>query len=95
MIFVDEIDSTIGLPFADDFFAAFRACFNARAIEPAFERLTFVLLGVATPDQLIQDPARTPFNIGKRIDLNDFRPDEARTLAPGLHADSEEADRRL
>lgn len=59
MIFVDEIDSTIGLPFADDFFAALRACFNARATEPAFERLTFVLLGVASPDQLIQDPART------------------------------------
>ncbi|HSS77885.1 MAG TPA: AAA-like domain-containing protein, partial [Thermoanaerobaculia bacterium] len=95
VIFVDEIDSTIGLPFADDFFAALRACFNARATEPPFERLTFVLLGVATPDQLIHDPARTPFNIGRRIDLTDFSPDEARTLAPGLHADPGEADRRL
>jgi WD40 repeat protein len=95
VVFVDEIDSTLGLPFADNFFAALRACFNARATEPAFERLTFVLLGVATPDQLIQDPARTPFNIGKRIDLTDFSPDEARTLAPGLHADPGEADRRL
>lgn len=95
VIFVDEIDSTIGLPFADDFFAALRACFNARATETAFERLTFVLLGVATPDQLIRDSTRTPFNIGKRIDLTDFSPDEARTLAPGLHADQDEADRRL
>lgn len=95
VIFVDEIDSTIGLPFADDFFAALRACFNARATEPEFERLTFVLLGVATPDQLIQDPTRTPFNIGKRIDLTDFSPDEARTLAPGLHAEPGEAERRL
>jgi WD40 repeat protein len=95
VIFVDEIDSTIGLPFADDFFAALRACFNARATEPEFERLTFVLLGVATPDQLIQDPARTPFNIGRRIDLTDFSPDEARTLAPGLHVNPGEADKRL
>jgi len=95
VIFVDEIDSTIGLPFADDFFAALRACFNARATELAFERLTFVLLGVATPDQLIQDPARTPFNIGKRIDLNDFSPEEAQTLASGLHADPGEAEGRL
>src|SRR5436309_9802217 len=95
VIFVDEIDSTIGLPFADDFFATLRACFNARATEPDFERLTFVLLGVATPDQLIRDPARTPFNIGKRIDLTDFSADEARILAPGLHADPGEADRRL
>lgn len=95
VIFVDEIDSTIGLPFADDFFAALRACFNARATEEAFERLTFVLLGVATPDQLIQDPVRTPFNIGKRIDLTDFSLHEALVLAPGLHADSGEAGKRL
>lgn len=95
VVFVDEIDATIGLPFADDFFAALRACFNARAMDDAFERLTFVLLGVATPDQLIQDPARTPFNIGKRIDLTDFTPDEAQALTPGLHADSGEAGRRL
>ncbi len=95
VIFVDEIDSTIGLPFADDFFAALRASFNARATEPDFERLTFVLLGVATPDQLIQDSTRTPFNIGKRIDLTDFTPDEAEALAPGLHANSTEAGRTL
>jgi len=95
VVFVDEIDSTIGLPFADDFFAALRACFNARATDDAFERLTFVLLGVASPDQLIKDPARTPFNIGKRIDLTDFHPDEAQVLAPGLHPDAGEAGRRL
>ena len=95
VVFVDEIDSTIGLPFADDFFAALRACFNARATEDSFERLTFVLLGVATPAQLIQDPARTPFNIGRRIDLADFSSDEAWKLASGLHADPGEADRRL
>jgi WD40 repeat protein len=95
VVFVDEIDSTIGLPFADDFFAAIRACFNARATEPDFERLTFVLLGVATPDQLIRDQTRTPFNIGKRIDLTDFSREEAQGLASGLHADPGEADRRL
>ena len=95
VVFVDEIDSTIGLPFADDFFAALRACFNARATEPAFERLTFVLLGVATPGQLIHDPARTPFNIGRRIDLTDFSPDEAGRLASGLHSDPGEANRKL
>jgi WD40 repeat protein len=95
VVFVDEIDSTIGLSFADDFFAALRACFNARATEPDFERLTFALFGVATPDQLIRDPVRTPFNIGRRIDLSDFNLDEAKTLAPGLHADPIEATKRL
>ncbi len=95
VIFIDEIDSTIGLPFADDFFAAIRACHNARATDPAFERLTFALLGVASPDQLIRDTARTPFNIGYRIDLTDFTPEEACPLADGLHPDPEVASRRL
>jgi WD40 repeat protein len=95
VVFVDEIDSTIGLPFADDFFAALRACFNARATDASFERLTFALFGVASPDQLIKDQARTPFNIGKRIALTDFTMEEAQKLSTGLHADPAEASRRL
>ena len=38
-------------------------------------------LGVATPAQLIKDRRRTPFNIGHRIELTDFTPEEARPLA--------------
>lgn len=86
VIFVDEIDSTIPLPFGDDFFAAVRACFNARATEPVFRRITFVLLGAATPPQLIRNPARTPFNVGRQITLDDLPRDEAMAkLAFGLH----------
>jgi len=48
-LFVDEIDSMLRLNFRDDFFAAIRAVYNARASDPVFERLTFVVLGVATP----------------------------------------------
>ncbi|TEU10334.1 MAG: hypothetical protein E3J21_26625, partial [Anaerolineales bacterium] len=84
VIFIDEIDSTLNLDFTDDFFAAIRACYNARASDPAFKRLSFVLLGVATPTDLIKDPTRTPFNIGRRVDLTDFAPREAIPLAAGL-----------
>ncbi len=84
VIFVDEIDSTLGLPFASDFFAAIRACYNARARDPEFQRLTFVLLGTAKPSDLIADPKRTPFNIGTRVELSDFRRHEASPLAEGL-----------
>jgi WD40 repeat protein len=84
VIFVDEIDSTIGLSFSDDFFAAVRACYNLRPRNQAFERLSFVLLGVATPAQLISDPARTPFNIGRGIELTDFTPEEAHVLGKGF-----------
>ena len=88
VVFVDEIDSTLSLPFTDDFFAAIRSAYNARASDPAYNRLTFVLLGVVRPADLIKDRSRTPYNIGLSIDLRDFALDEARTLLPGLEAAS-------
>lgn len=84
VIFVDEIDSTLSLEFTDDFFAAIRYLYNARATIPDYQRLSFVLIGVATPSDLISDPHRTPFNIGQRVDLTDFTFEEALPLADGL-----------
>src|SRR5512138_788509 len=78
VVFVDEIDSALGMAFTDDFFAAIRAAYNARASHPDFQRLTFILLGVARPADLIRDRSRTPYNIGTHIDLNDFTLSELR-----------------
>ncbi len=86
VIFMDEIDTTLNLEFSDDFFAAIRFTYNARATDPAYDRLTFILLGVATPADLIQDRSRTPFNIGQRIDLREFSQDDAQSLRQGLNA---------
>ncbi|GAB4579467.1 MAG: hypothetical protein Fur0022_22050 [Anaerolineales bacterium] len=72
VIFIDEIDSALGMAFTDDFFAAIRGAYNARATHPAFLRLTFVLIGVARPADLIRDRTRTPYNIGISINLRDF-----------------------
>lgn len=72
VVFVDEIDSALGMAFTDDFFAAIRAAYNARASHSEFKRLTFILLGVARPADLIRDRNRTPYNIGTHIDLSDF-----------------------
>jgi WD40 repeat protein len=84
-IFVDEIDSVRSLPFStDEFFAAMRECYNRRAEDPELNRVTFCLLGVATPSDLIRDTRTTPFNIGRRIELNDFTEAEAAPLAQGL-----------
>jgi GAF domain-containing protein len=78
VIFIDEIDSTLSLNFrTEDFFAFIRACSE-------YHRLTFALLGVATPSDLIQDKNRTPFNIGRAIELNGFQLSEAHPLAEGL-----------
>ncbi|MGB6431656.1 MAG: AAA-like domain-containing protein [Candidatus Acidiferrales bacterium] len=85
VIFVDEIDATRSVPFVtDEFFASIRELYNRRAEDPELQRLTFCLIGVATPSDLIQDARTTPFNVGVRIDLADFTEAEAETLLPGL-----------
>jgi len=86
VIFIDEIDTTLKLDFTDDFFAAIRAVYNARADDPEFKRLTFVLFGVATPADLIKDRTRTPFNIGQGVVLQEFSQTEAAGLQAGLEA---------
>ncbi|MEG4074295.1 AAA-like domain-containing protein [Microcoleus sp. Pol14C2] len=84
-IFVDEIDSILSLDFpVDDFFALIRYCYNQRAINPDYNRITFAIFGVATPSDLIADKNRTPFNIGQAIDLSGFSLEEAQPLAKGL-----------
>ncbi|RUT03985.1 hypothetical protein DSM106972_048990 [Dulcicalothrix desertica PCC 7102] len=85
VIFVDEIDSVLNLNFKDDFFAFIRSCYNKRADKPKYNRLTFVLLGVATPADLITDKERTPFNIeSQAIELTGFQLHEAKPLEKGL-----------
>jgi hypothetical protein len=85
VIFVDEIDSVLSLKFtSDDFLAVIRDCYNKRAINPDYRRLTFALIGVATPSDLIADKRRTPFNIGRAIELTGFQLQEAQPLAVGL-----------
>jgi WD40 repeat protein len=89
VVFVDEIDVTRSLPFStDEFFAAIRQCYVGRATEPALRGLTICLLGTATPAELIEDTRVSPFNIGRRIEVRDFTPEEAAPLAWGLAAGS-------
>jgi AAA-like domain len=86
VIFIDEVDSVLGLPFAtDDFFGLIRSCYNRRADAPRYRRLVFVLLGVTTPTALMQDKRLTPFNIGCAISLHGFQWIEAMPLLGGLH----------
>ncbi|HBB34631.1 MAG TPA: hypothetical protein DDZ80_18495 [Cyanobacteria bacterium UBA8803] len=85
-IFIDEIDSVLSLNFpVDDFFALIRSCYNQRADHPEYQRLTWVLLGVATPSDLIRSPHySTPFNIGRAVELAGFQWHEIQPLAEGL-----------
>ncbi|MGB3404646.1 MAG: AAA-like domain-containing protein [Microcoleaceae cyanobacterium] len=85
VIFIDEVDSILHLDFSvDDFFALIRSFYNQRAIHSIYNRISFAIFGVATPSDLIQDKTRTPFNIGKAIELKGFTWEEAQPLAHNL-----------
>ena len=88
VVFIDEIDAVRSLPFStDEFFAGIREFFNRRTLDPELNRLTFCLLGVATPSDLIRDTRTTPFTIGTRVELSDLSLEEAAPLAQGLFTD--------
>jgi len=84
VIFLDEVDWMIKIDFRDDFFASIRSTYNARAQYPEFNRISFVLLGVASPADLISEPTRTPFNIGHAIPLQELSLADATPLQDGL-----------
>ncbi|MEQ8972587.1 MAG: GAF domain-containing protein [Coleofasciculus sp. C1-SOL-03] len=86
IIFVDEVDSVLRLPFSvNDFFGLIRACHNNRADQPEYNRLTFAILGVASPTDLIRSQAYSlPFNCGEAIELTGFRLEEAEPITQGL-----------
>ena len=84
-IFIDEIDRVLSQQFSlDDFFALIHSCYQKRQINPAYNRLTFTLLGVAAPRDLIRDKDRSPFEVGKAIRLEGFKLAEAKPLIAGL-----------
>ncbi|NEQ54098.1 MAG: hypothetical protein F6K11_28865 [Leptolyngbya sp. SIO3F4] len=92
VLFVDEIDTTLSLKFTDDFFIAIRYFYTARAQKEQLSRLSVVLIGVASPGDLISDPQRTPFNVGRRVNLTDFSWEEAQGFAAGLGVEGEKGE---
>lgn len=88
VVFIDEIDSTLALDFSvNDFFEIIRSCHHQCRQKSCLPCLTFVLLGVTTPYDLLKDKpetSSTPFNIGKAINLCGFTFAEAQPLADGL-----------
>jgi hypothetical protein len=85
-IFIDEIDSILALNFSvDDFFTLIQECYEMRSEQPEYKRLTWAILGVATPSDLISSSeCRTPFKMGRAIALTGFQLHEVQPLARGL-----------
>jgi AAA-like domain len=85
VLFLDEIDVTLGLAFSrDDFFRSVRFMQDARGDEPLWHGLTFCLLGVVSPTELVEDPRLTPFNKSRPVQLEDFGRGELGQALVGL-----------
>ena len=82
IIFIDEIDSLLNQNYmsTDDFFAVIRTFYNNRADDERYNNLVFILIGVATADDLMKDKTRTPFNISKAIYLQPLSLSDAKKI---------------
>jgi WD40 repeat protein len=91
VIFVDQVQCILDFEFAGQFLESIRAAHNARATDPEFARLTFVLLGECDPLSLISEPERSPFNITQPVALDDFTRADLGIFATELNLPSEDA----
>lgn len=91
VIFVEEVDRLLSLPFdTDGFFSCIRSLHERRAEHPIYRRLSFCFLGVATPYQLIRNHSGSSFNVGVPVEMAGFQLAEARPLLAGLSGEVEE-----
>ncbi len=86
VLLIDEVDALRTSAFRDTFFSDIRSVFNDRATVPELNRVQFVLAGAARVEELITDAARSPFNVGKSIQLDDFSLDEVEHLCEHLRS---------
>ena len=72
--FMDEVDKLFLAPFAGDFFGLVRSWHNSRSTEPdgPWSKLTVVIAYATEAHLFIQDLNQSPFNVGRRMDLEDF-----------------------
>ncbi len=79
---MDGVDRLFGLPFASQVFALFRSWHNARSLSPAepWSRLTLAITYATEAHLFITDLNQSPFNVGMRLDLADFTPEQVADL---------------
>ncbi len=71
---MDEVDKLFTAPFASDFFALVRSWHNSRSTERSgpWRKLTVVIAYATEAHLFIQDLNQSPFNVGRKLNLEDF-----------------------
>jgi hypothetical protein len=89
---MDEVERLLQTPFHDNFFSLVRSWHNKRAENELWEKLNIVQVISTEPNLLIKDVHCSPFNVGLRLELDDFNELQVRTLNERYHAPVAEHD---
>lgn len=91
VLFIDEIERTVSLPFREHFFEWLATLYESRATNSNLYRFSFVICGVATPSELISEDGPLIFQWSHRVKLSDFTLNEALHLSEGLSLPTDDA----
>jgi hypothetical protein len=80
LLAMDEVDRIYGTPFQSDFFGMVRAWSNRARWDDTWNKLTIAMVISTEPHLLIDDIYQSPFNIGTKIELEDFSEEQVADL---------------
>ena len=71
---LDEVDRLFSVPFGSEVFGLFRSWHNERALDPSgpWSALTLLISYATEAHLFITDLNQSPFNVGTRLELDDF-----------------------
>jgi hypothetical protein len=94
---LDEVDRLFACDFGGEIFGLFRVWHNERALDPdgPWSRLTLAIAYATEAHLFITDLHKSPFNVGTRLELHDFSPEQVadlnRRYGSPLKSEAEEA----
>jgi hypothetical protein len=77
---IDEADRLFDTAFRQEFFSLIRAWNTKSGFNPLWKKLNVAMVISTQPFLLIDDINQSPFNVGLRIELEDFTPGQVRDL---------------
>jgi tRNA A-37 threonylcarbamoyl transferase component Bud32 len=79
---LDEVDRLFSCPFGSEVFGLFRSWHNARSLDPEgpWRNLTMAIAYATEAHLFISDLNQSPFNVGTRLRLEDFTPEQVAEL---------------
>ncbi len=79
---MDEVDRLFGCAFGSEVFGLFRSWHNERSLDPSgpWARMTLAIAYATEAHLFITDLNQSPFNVGTRLTLDDFTPEQIEDL---------------